>query len=464
MSKLSKASEKRLMIALEKAASLISTGLHPNEAIIKAAGDEKVPSGHIKLMVNAINTGTTNAHRTSKKDPLEKAADFPLADVPAILNVLYPDKVKSAAIEIRETTISDEYKIPPRWVKAAQTSIKPTIQVPALTEKKYEPARDEFTATKKAQAALDRLRITHDAAREELSSVVDASIKAAHDLEEYFLTPGAFNYDEVKENSVLMFGKAAEAVFSHIEKRGSAKRNMHPVDTNKAPYSYVQRLIKISGDFHEKAAAYGAAQKSLIDETRKFYDPFVLSPSLGHSVLTGLSSLMQKSAEPAKTWLGDVVRGGFGMMAGGDTAKGIAKNIPGTRPPSEKEELDDLRSVLDPSHESEIRNIQSEALLNDLMANDEVVSGYDPEEVLDAFNEISQMTPYAANKKVIMRDLLRKRLAGGGQALDQFTIGDTLKSQQTLKDLNTVPEVNISVLRSLGILPNVLPKPPTGPR
>jgi hypothetical protein len=119
-----------------------------------------------------------------------------------------------------------------------------------------------------------------------------------------------------------------------------------------------------------------------------------------------------------------------------------------------------LQDLMDPAHEMELRNLGAEGLLNDLMANDEVIRGYDPEEVVDAFNEVSQLTPYAAGKKAIMRDLLRKRLSGGGQALDQFTVGDAINTQQKLQDISLPKPQNISVLQNIGAMPNAASKPP----
>ena len=53
-------------------------------------------------MVAAYNTGRTTRHREAHSSLLDKAADFPIADAPAILERQYPSKVKSAAaIEAR---------------------------------------------------------------------------------------------------------------------------------------------------------------------------------------------------------------------------------------------------------------------------------------------------------------------------------------------------------------------------
>src|SRR6185369_8019451 len=113
---LSKTDEQRLMKAVEKAAADISAGTSPNKAIVKAASEHGIPAGHINLMVNAVNTGRTNAHRSSTEDPLEKAAEFPIANPHKILKKLFPDTIKTAADLRVKTAVSKEYDAPPHWV------------------------------------------------------------------------------------------------------------------------------------------------------------------------------------------------------------------------------------------------------------------------------------------------------------------------------------------------------------
>jgi hypothetical protein len=104
--RLSKESEKRMTDALEKAAALISDGMHPDEALYETCKEAGIPAGHVHLMVNAINTGCTNQHRTNHDDPLEKAAAFPLADTSKVLAKLFPDEVVSEKAAAYATVVS----------------------------------------------------------------------------------------------------------------------------------------------------------------------------------------------------------------------------------------------------------------------------------------------------------------------------------------------------------------------
>jgi hypothetical protein len=52
-------------------------------------------------------------------------------------------------------------------------------------------------------------------------------------------------------------------------------------------------------------------------------------------------------------------------------------------------------------------------VLNDLILNDPVISGYDPHEVAAAYNQIAEMAPNFTGQSAAMQALLRKRLEAG---------------------------------------------------
>jgi hypothetical protein len=90
-----------------------------------------------------------------------------------------------------------------------------------------------------------------------------------------------------------------------------------------------------------------------------------------------------------------------------------------------------LNKLTDPRHEAELRNIQAEAMLTDLMANDDVISGYDPAEVTRHYGEISQLSPRASTQSGLMRALLRKRLQQG--APDPFELDMLIRMENGLR-------------------------------
>lgn len=437
------------MRALDKAASLINDGEHPNDALIKSATEYKVPAGHVQLMVNAVNTGRTNAQRLTTEDPMEKAGDFPVADVEPILEALYPKSFKTKQAEYNETVISSEYSKIPKWFGKNQSMEKAAGAYNwKMTDKELVVEKEEENLVKKAFDTLQAQNHNIDACRMALAATRSKAIKLASKLKDYFCTPGSLAYDELLENSLIMFGKQAEAVIKpHYTKNItlSVKRDV-PVNIDDEPYSLVKEGIDLAKAFKKEQDTLSEAYK-LAGKTCETLRPFVQSPEQGHSVMGHLYSKNEKSA-----FIGQAIGTAAGTIGLSNLAREIAKKIPGTDL-NESLERKDLQNLMDPSHEMEIRNIQSEAMLNDLLANDEIVRGFDPEEVVDSFNEISQLAPWATNKKVIMRDLMRKRLSGGPQALDQFVTGDALKTQDLLRDQSVVPDTTLQSLKDHGVIP-----------
>jgi hypothetical protein len=447
---LSKESEKRILDALEKASELTSSGMHPNDALIKVASEARIPAGHIRLMVNATNTGKTNAQRLASDDPFEKAAEFPLADAATILSALYPDDIKTKAAAYLETAVADEYRQSPSWLKEKAAREKAARAVEwKLTDKKPIIERDPDHAVKKAYGAAQKLHQEIEAQRMELARCRNAAEKVAAALRTYFMKPGHISFQEVAENSELLFGKSASVVLNIAKPKKEAhfKSDSTPVSMTLEPYRLVKEAMALATAFIQQRRAYDETVKTANCKARELLRPFGPGPEQGFSVLGDLCL----PPELTKVgFLGNFVARGLGMMTAGDVAREVARKM-GPQPSSTLEQKD-LSDLMDPGHDMEIRNIQSEALLNDLLANDDMIKGYDPEEAIDAFNEVSQIAPYAMRTKAIMRDLMRKRLAGGASALDQFTVGDTLGQQQKLREMNSPNEDALHALQSMGVM------------
>ena len=77
-----------------------------------------------------------------------------------------------------------------------------------------------------------------------------------------------------------------------------------------------------------------------------------------------------------------------------------------------------------------LKNIRASAAISDLMANDEVIGAHHPEDVAFHFNEISNIAPDTSTNVAMMRPLLRKRLEGGGAAIDPTDVQQMLDMEK----------------------------------
>jgi len=92
-----------------------------------------------------------------------------------------------------------------------------------------------------------------------------------------------------------------------------------------------------------------------------------------------------------------------------------------------------IARVDDPEEEESLRAIQASAILRDLAMNDEIISGYDPENVAEAYNEICALNPHISLRPAALRSILRKRLAAGvldtNEVCDAVVTGGELQEQ-----------------------------------
>ena len=117
---------------------------------------------------------------------------------------------------------------------------------------------------------------------------------------------------------------------------------------------------------------------------------------------------------------------------------------------SRKQEIqameDDLSS---PDHENELRKIRAQVMLSNMLSDPEnPISGHDPEEVLEAYNELAQLAPRAAAQPAAMQPLLAKRLAGNVEPFEVREIGDIEKTlaQTDPSDAKNVMKSNDSII------------------
>ena len=130
------------------------------------------------------------------------------------------------------------------------------------------------------------------------------------------------------------------------------------------------------------------------------------------------------------------VGGMVGAFAGPTVGGFVGSQIGDASKPSSDDKLrnEAVSELFDPSHEAELTRIRTQAMMSDFMSNDPVIATYDPEEVTDAYNQIVQLAPRAAQQPAVMRGLIRKMLQQQ-DALEPFEADQVAKIEQTIKGL-----------------------------
>ena len=120
-----------------------------------------------------------------------------------------------------------------------------------------------------------------------------------------------------------------------------------------------------------------------------------------------------------------------GLLTGaiiGGGAKPIMESLIGGE--DVRKEVDNVENTLgSPDHENELRKIRAQVMLSEMMTDsDNPISGHDPEEVLEAYNDIAQFAPRVSEQPAAIQPLLAKRLAGNVEPFEVREMGDIEKA------------------------------------
>lgn len=426
--RLTKESEELISSALSEVAELTNTGTPPNDAIVKVASDRGVRAGHVRLMVRAFNNGRSLGHFRDHNELHDKAASFQLADAGEILERMFPSEVPTPAEKKASVAVSDDYKLPPTgWLKRRQQSetrrgLMEKAASAEKTQKTAEYPELPERAGRKATSQLHDIRRQYERVK---GSAYHAAYKVAEDVNavgDYFRRRDSLNAEEVAINAGRRYGEPGHKLVKNaadFQRNPQPANPLRPVDWDAEPYSLVKKALDSMQHFTEKKAALEKFEQELPEKRANCLRPFPETEK--PDVITGSvwdAQLQTKSAtvNPGLTGMG---------MAGfmGGAAKGLADKVW----PKSKEELvqEELNRLAAPKHEDKLRAIRLKTMIHELMVSDPVISGYDPELVMEAFNHLSEVAPRAMQQRVMAQALVRKYLEQS-TAVDPFDVDQML--------------------------------------
>lgn len=412
MKTLTPETERRLLAAVDAVGEHVSDGATPSAAIVKAARAHGLGPGHLPRLVEAYNVGRTMRQLREGSTPREKGASFPLADLDEVRGELYGGPAKAAA----EPAPWDGYRRAP---ERPQPRPAPRVKAAAEGAPPAAPEIDPVEACLAAERSQYPKRAVEHARRladAEYRAMAQAATKLASLLE----ARGAPALGSVRENVRLTRPGGTLAVLDDLvasrpalAKRAGAE-DEHPWREGDPVYAEVDRLA----DHARHHALYKAATEQLEGEALL----------IGHLARTGRMPAV-KQAGP----LSDVTRGmsmGLGRGAGDTMMGNLAGSLRDSHDSWESRALRDLGSS---EQDHRLRQIRATAVLADAMRNDPVLAGHGrPEEVIDAFNQISQFTPRLVDQPLVMRAVLRRAVQSPLELYDVQSLAQIAKSQQSL--------------------------------
>lgn len=415
--KISKTTERKLLGYLDKVAEHINNGDSPHQAIVKVARSQDIELGHVRLLSQAYNNARTNQQRKSSDELGEKIASFELADIQKITDDLYPQLFKTAAVVEREEGVSDDYKYAPKLKIDRNPKFERFQKIAA-----YEPLpalpREPTRNVKKAYSLLKELNRDFEEKRRLVTSCRDKVAAAYNDVTYYFKhTFHKVSQADARHNVVAYWGRPAQVLMDHVlldvkEPNRGGDKFAAAMDCFKEPYNLIEKCL-IAIEKHAQAREdFRSFSKKADVTSEQLVAPFL--PTLPEHIY---GSIVKAAAGPDSGGPGDIITGAkdiVGSGAVGTIQNLIQKNVSSGMGKSEgKLKTEAYQAVTEPQHEAKLRGLRSQAMLTDMMANDPFLSGESPDRVMGLYNQITKLSPRAADQPLLMRALLRRYLAQG---------------------------------------------------
>ncbi len=434
--RLTKESEERISSALTKVAALTNAGESPNDAIVKVATERKIPVGHVRLMVRAFNNGRSLGHIRNHEKLTEKAASFTLADASEVLERMFPSQIKTPAEKAAAVAVASDYNLSPEgWLRRRARA----AQRAALTKAAADRGSEESRASpypvlpermgKKAVSRLADLRREHQMVKDAAIAACYGVADTVNAVGEYFRRPGCYDANEVWLNVKTLLGKRAGKLVKHAADFSKTReitpiRMTHVVDWEAEPYSLIKAALDAMTEFNTKRSALDTLEAELPEKRAETLRPFGLSPEM--DVIVGSVWDNQSQTKEAAGLLGLSLAG---FMGG--SARGMAEKIA----PKSQEDLvqDKLQELGSPEHEDKLRSIRMQTMIHEMMVGDPVISGYDSEAVMEAYNHLSEVAPRAMQQRVMAQALIRKYLEQAS-AIDPFDVDQLLDVEGKIID------------------------------
>jgi len=424
-SRLNKEAETKITDSLSEVSELVNSGTSPNEAIAKTASAYGIPVGHIELMVRAFNVGRSEAQRRSGNEAHEKLAEFDLADVKSVMDIMYPSVVKSASVLSKDSSVSDAYYRPFNKVEPVKLApLTPLIKL-ASSLPVYRAENDTLGSTRTLSSLIEKIGSASDKLRMDSAATKDKVTYGIAKLANYFRTYGSKPFLVVKDNSERLFGKQASALLNivlssnrHLIKQaGTVDDLMAPADVHDEPYKSIKSCIELA-QLHLNKQASSEYLKDLSKQALQAgFNNSIPEDNTG-SVLDGMD---KKAAGVSRPGMFDLV------------SKPLRESLGAIREHNDSSsgnDAKDWRFIADQRmQELALKNIRSSAAFADLLANDERISSSHPEDVAFHFNEISKVMPESTTNTAVMRPLLRKRLESGTGQVDAADIQQMIEME-----------------------------------
>ena len=441
MKTLSKEAEQHILDAIATVCEHVNAGLTPTQAVIKVAGDRDFNRNFVRLTIAGYNTGATTYQRQTGQSVLEKMAEFPLAREEEVFEALFPSQILTPVDEKNAAAVSAVYSQRPRAIKSYSKAAMEKAASIALDYPKSEPvpksAGDPKIAMQKAYGQAEKAKNKLAAVRQKYAEAQEQLLSQLGQFADYFKRADGYrdwSFADVCAAAIQKYGEAGRGVMEYANKRNRTRqaittqvKSAQAVDWTTEPFAALAACIDLGADVVNLRHAYTEKKAQTDARVEELLRPFVQAPQQTPEPTTSTTTHKKAAA---------------GLL--GPLLYGMSRPLGETLMPDSEEALlaKANRTMSDPKYDQEMQAIRARALLQDLMTNDEVIAGYEPEQVIEGYNELAALAPHASTQIAMMRPMLRKWLAQG--AMEPFEIQELTNVEKTLNQNHAIASPNLS--------------------
>ncbi len=439
MNKLNKTQIDNIKEAVNKATDLVfDDNLSPSEAIAKTASAMRLTPDYVPIIIQAFNNGAAEVHRKDSHTLQEKAADYPIAQQAEVFNLLGKPLEKKATYN---KVIDTFYDLPIEMTcKNAWSHLDKYKYYPQHMEKIAEPVLPKVD-TKKGTYAFnltDMAKKASDEATRIKYAAVEGYEQAYKEVETELR-----KYAGIPMETAVMHAKAAhgnvgvELVMdiinkNNLEKNAGVKQDIfvtvnHPFAIKMA--NLVTKFTQLKQANSQEAKVTQRCLDAVISQLPDKEKPISGMEPIDAMFKEGSSNRKKKDYqrslyEKRERLQKSAIANPFTGISGLDNM--INPTWSGLNP----YEYDLMRGLNDPMHEARLRKIRVQSILTDLMNTDDYLKEKDPEEVLDAANDILEINKSLHNNKPLLRAALRQYLESDGLDIPTLGLVSDLGSKQ----------------------------------
>ena len=407
--------------AIDKVASLCAAdnAITPSQAIAKVASDMSLTPDYLPIIVRAYNTGAAAVHRDSSNTLQEKVASYPIADVDEVFRILKEDFPlnKKATIEQPKDEFwkhNADYYWPNAWDHLKKEPDFSDWKRPPVKMAKCTDFRDK--AERNSQDTVGMIADEATRMKYAAKSKVEQSIEK---IEAELCKYAGVDLDDARRYAELSYGKEGRDLIdklikeNHLEKKARIKTFLDDAH----PFA---RAFEEFADNSEKFKKAAAMEREVLEACVDTLGESIPAKDRYIEGMADIDAMFKQGEDNRKKKIikkayiplsSDPYSGMTGLeMLNHPSWKGL-----------DRFERELMYSLADPSHEAKIRNIRVQTLLADLLNTDPYLKEKNPEEVINAINEILEVNPDLHRSKAMLRVALRQYMESGG--MDIPTLG-----------------------------------------